>query len=229
MKTLRLSLLIAGAGILIVAVAALSACGSEAPDGDRETAFVSRADPGCDVGGVSPVDVPRSGGVIVTQSPPTILACGTSPSEDRFYLVGFDTNHGICVTVDSVRQGETNGVICRDPRIPWLDFCEKGPGCVLRDTPVHDFTQILGVLDPKVKGIRASVKGSEEISDVTVATLDGELLRSLHRKEPVGFFALSLPGCVPVDDVRLEMLDAKGAELGLAHEPGNAPSLCGRQ
>lgn len=227
MKIVRSLVVLAVAVILIGAlVALLGRDRSDGSTGDPKVAFVSQATPDCKIGGVSPLKVRRVGGVVVRRSPPTILACGTSPAYGQFYVVGFDTNNGLCVSVDSIGQGETYGVICRDPRIPWIDFCKAGPGCVLRYTQAHDFNVVLGVVTPRVKGIRASVGGAPEVEDVAIAQVGGGLLRRLHRKEPVGFFAAFVPRCVPADDVRLEMLNAERSRIALMRETGGPPSSC---
>lgn len=214
---------------VVVASVVLSACGGggdDPPPRESKVAFAGEAGSGCDVGSVSPVKVVRVGSVITMRTPPLILSCGTSAALGNFYIVGFDTNHGICVAVDSVKQGKTYGVICRDPRTPWLDFCEKGPGCVLRNEQDPAFTLVLGLTDVQVKGLRASIESPGKIDDVTVADVSGDLLGQLNRKEAFGLFAVALPGCEPIDRVRMEMLDADGAGMGLARESGGLPSTC---
>jgi hypothetical protein len=209
------------------ALLAVSGCGGgEEPQPSRAVAFVDPASPDCDVGTPSALKLVRTGGVITMRTQPLVLACGSSPAFGSFKVVGFDTNHGICVSVDGIDRGKTYGAICRDPRTPWLEFCEDSRGCVLRveQEPAH--TVILGLVSRRVAGIRASTESPGEIGDVAVVQVDGDLLQRLHRKEPFGLFALALPGCVPIDRVRLEMLDADGSRVGLARETGGLPSNC---
>jgi len=217
-------------GLFAVALVGLSGCGDDAPDGQRETAFAGRAaSPACDVGGVAPLKVQRvRPSIIEMQSPPLILACGKSSLSDRFYIVGFDTDKGICVSVDSMRQGESYGIICKIPGRSWFDFCQDQRGCILRSEYLHGFTEIAGVLTRKAKGIRAAVRGDDEIAGLTMGGVADGLLRRLDSREPFNFFALFLPGCVPVEDLRLQMLNARGSPLGPVRETGGPPSPCGK-
>lgn len=222
-RTLLLALL-AGAAI----ATSFAGCGgSSEPGGEETIAVAGRSTPACDLGGVSPLKIARVGGVIVRKSPVRILACGRSPSYGVFYIVGYDTNNGTCVGVDAMSLRKTYGFICRQFGIPWIDFCTKSKiGCVLRYQSEDGSTLAFGTVSADFRAVKASVSDGAEIGGIALARVDAELQKLIHRREPVVFFAVSLPGCVPQREIRLEALETEHSSSGSAIQPDSVPLQC---
>lgn len=216
------------AGAAIVAIALLAGCGDSAGGPSTSTTAVSVASPSCDLGGVSPLRIARVGGPIVRKSPVRILACGSEGAGRPFYIVGFDTNHGTCLSLDRPHQGKTYGVYCRAFGATWMELCEKAKaGCLLRYMNEDGRTLLLGIVPPQVRKLEASVRTGAP-ADLALAQVDSRLQRLIDRREAVGFVAASLPGCVPVGAIRLTTAAAEGKRLGAMPPYNGSVTPCGK-
>jgi len=162
--------------------------------------------------------------------PTLALAC----AKDRFHgnavIVGFASpDEGACVTVYNLRARVSHGEICVfEDQGGWTDFyCEGGPGCVVGFVHEPGFTQLAGPVEPDVKKIRVLVDNKPLKRGVALAQVESATVRRIHAVEPFGFFVAFVPGCVVPRDVKVELLDASGSQIGTARE-FQGPAGCGR-
>jgi hypothetical protein len=152
--------------------------------------------------------------------PTLALAC----VKDRFHgsavLVGFASPlGGSCVTVYNLRARLSHGEVCVGEEVGWTDTsCEGAPGCVFGFVHEPGFTQLAGLVDSNVKKLRVLVNGKPLERGVVLAQVKEGSARRMHAGEPFGFFAVFIPGCVLPSDVKIELLDASGSQLGPARE-----------
>jgi hypothetical protein len=202
------------AGILLSALLRGSADGSSGTD---HVVFVSSGKGSCRIGQSAALHAPRAGGPRSLRSPVLVLACGQSRSQGRVQIVGYATTAGICVSIDNLRWRESHGGLCKPEQARWSDLCASAPACILGTSKPHGYTEISGILAPQVRGIRVeSGRTVVSGSDIALAQVSGGLLARLHQAEPFGYFVVFLPGCVPPEKARVELLGGDGAALGTA-------------
>lgn|SRR6478752_9979484 len=134
-------------------------------------------------------------------------------------------NAGACVT--SYRGGPSRAPsgLCAGAGLPWNWSCHGAQGCVDGFIHTGGLTGLGGPLTQKVAGVRVFVRGRPLKEGVAVAHVQGETLQLIDAEEPFGFFLAFIPGCVTPGQVEVELLDATGSRMGLAHG-WNSPVSC---
>lgn len=162
------------------------------------------------------------------KGPTLALAC-LHDRVAKAVIVGYASpegeNAGYCAT--SYRGGPNQAPTenCGAPSVPWNWSCQGAQGCVRSFIHQGGMTGLDGPLTQKATGVRILVRGKPLREGVAVARVRGETLKLIDADEPFGFFLAFIPGCVPPDQVKVELLDATGSRIGSA--PGwDSPLPC---
>lgn len=134
-------------------------------------------------------------------------------------------NAGYCVTSYQGGPNRAPSGQCASPGVPWNWSCHGAQGCIYGFIHHDGKTGLGGPLTRKVAGVRVLVRGKPLKEGVAVARVRGETLQLIDAEEPFGFFLAFIPGCVPPAQVKVELLDATGSRMGLAHGYGG-PAPC---
>lgn len=143
------------------------------------------------------------------------LACSPVGKDPAEALVGYAIPGGTsCVSVYVGRMDEPFDELCETPSSRWTIQCER-QGCVHffehgRKQTVQD-----GPVAAATSSVRVLAEGEPLRGGVLFASVRGSLMRSIHAKEPFGFFVVSIPRCVESAAVRVELLGA-GKKIGNA-------------
>ncbi|MGN6816868.1 MAG: hypothetical protein ACTHK3_12425 [Solirubrobacterales bacterium] len=208
------------AALMAALVCLVVGCGGGGDSG-ANSASAATGQAGCPVGKSVLKLVPKAPQWWKEGPGPTLaLAC----VKDRFHgsavIVGFASPfEGSCVTVYNLRAGLSHGEICTSEEGEWTDFfCKGGPGCVQGFVHEPGFTQLAGPVESKVKKIKVVVGGKPLKQGVALAQIENPAVRQIHAGEPFGFFVAFVPGCVVPHEVKVQLLDATGSQIGTARE-----------
>jgi hypothetical protein len=212
-----------GIALVAVVVALLAGCGGGGDTGStgsstQTTRSARPANPAACKVGKSALPFVSEPASVWTEGPGPTLALGCL--KDSFggaAIVGFAAPPGglACVAAYDFRSQEASAELCE--QATWTIQCE-GHGCIQFFYQEKGFTQLGGQLEAKVKKIKVLVDGKPLSKGVVVAHVEGGLARSIHSKEPFAYFVADVPGCVVPHEVKIELLGAGGANLGVADE-----------
>lgn len=133
-----------------------------------------------------------------------------------------------CVEVRARRKNEVHAAVCRAPGLSWQEqWCLGAPSCVLGVPHGPGYSEVIGLLPANVAAVRVRAEGHPPEGSVAVAKVAGKLRAKVPTDESFGFFAAVLPGCVPSDQMEVELLDAQGRSIGSPAPWKGPPVGCG--
>ena len=154
-----------------------------------------------------------------TEGPgPTLaLACLHDRATGDAMIVGYSSPEprgGHCMNAYNLRLGWSVGEKCAAPGVPWNYWCHGAQGCVWGFVYYHGVTALSGMLTARVKNVRVLVRGRPLKRGIAIAHVHGKAIHLTGAEEPFGYFAAFIPRCVLPRDVKVELLDAAGSQLG---------------
>lgn len=215
---------IASITLLVVAVGGFVVLGMLAGSdkaGRQASATVGEAQAGCMPGEWT---MPIGNGGSATESgekhaEATVLACGKARPSGEVRISGFKRGRRMCVAVEYPDRGESHGALCVSPNSGPAALCREYAGCIVGASVIHGYSEISGPVAPNARSVRVSKGGSSlQGAAIALAHVSGRLLRRIGGRHSFGYFAVVAPGCVPENDVRIEVLDGEGDAIGIVEK-----------
>jgi hypothetical protein len=161
------------------------------------------------------------------------MACGSFPKTGRIEIVAFSTSAGVCYDIDFLRQKKSEGGICVRRGEKWAAICGAD---VLCPHPVswgsdgpRISTDVIGELSPSVRNVVVSHPGPVQGRSSRVVALIGRLTPQLQRylevNQPITVFAAAVPGCPPVEGLRVTAHSQRRSVKSVI-APNLAPGTC---
>lgn len=147
--------------------------------------------------------------------PALVLGCLREPRHGTVAIVSYVSGNGrTCATTYNLRLRRLGRGMCVGPEDDWTKDCYGYIGCIRGFIHEPGYTLIEGPLDPQIRELQMRIGGRPLREGVEVTRVGASIARRLQRAEPLGYFVAIVPGCVPPESVKLELLNAKGSSLG---------------